>query len=161
MIFVTVGTQIPFDRLVKTVDTWATQRGRMDVFFQVGRGGYVPQSGKSIELLESKEFRERLGAADLVISHAGMGTILSVIELQKPLIVLPRLTHLGEVRNDHQKATIERLSPMGLFQAAEDENHLLQMLDAADKVKAPNLAPTERLLQLIARIRGFLESQAQ
>ena len=36
MIFVTVGTQLAFDRMIKAVDEWAGARGRTDVFAQVG-----------------------------------------------------------------------------------------------------------------------------
>src|SRR3954470_10768842 len=36
VIFATVGTQLPFDRLVGAVDRWAATRGDRDVFAQVG-----------------------------------------------------------------------------------------------------------------------------
>ena len=40
MILVTVGSQLPFDRLVRAVETWARAAGRTDVVFQVGDGGH-------------------------------------------------------------------------------------------------------------------------
>lgn len=36
MIFVTVGTQVQFDRLIRTVDEWAGARARSDIFAQIG-----------------------------------------------------------------------------------------------------------------------------
>ena len=38
MIFVTVGTDSPFDRLMQVVDEWAAASGRTDVFAQIGEG---------------------------------------------------------------------------------------------------------------------------
>ncbi|MGO7205561.1 glucuronosyltransferase, partial [Rhizobium ruizarguesonis] len=43
MILVTVGTQLPFDRLVKAVDTFATELSK-PVLAQIGRGSYTPQN---------------------------------------------------------------------------------------------------------------------
>ena len=43
MILVTVGTQGPFDRLVKTVDQWAQQHPEWPCFAQIGPSEYDPQ----------------------------------------------------------------------------------------------------------------------
>ena len=41
--------------------------------------------------LEKAAFDERLGQADRIISHAGMGTIAMALESRKPVLVMPRL----------------------------------------------------------------------
>ncbi len=46
MIFLTVGTQLPFDRLVAAVDAWAARQPGQEVFGQIsdpGPAGYRPK----------------------------------------------------------------------------------------------------------------------
>ena len=43
MIFVTIGSMFPFDRLIRVMDDWTARSGRKDVLAQIGNGGYVPQ----------------------------------------------------------------------------------------------------------------------
>ena len=42
MIFATVGTQLPFDRLIVALDQWAASSPDVEVFAQIGRGEYRP-----------------------------------------------------------------------------------------------------------------------
>jgi len=41
--FATVGSQEPFDRLIRAVDEWAVLHGRSDVFAQIGDSTYCPE----------------------------------------------------------------------------------------------------------------------
>ena len=124
MIFVTVGFQMPFDRLIRAVDEWAGATARRDVFAQTGDGEYRVRHIEAAPWLEPPAFRERLEQADAIVSHAGMGTILLALELGKPLLVLPRRAHLGETRSDHQVATAHELVARGWLLAAQDESEL-------------------------------------
>jgi hypothetical protein len=57
-IFVTVGAQIPFDRLIVAVDAWAAGRSTVDsLFAQVGEKGVRPAHMAFAELLELPEFK--------------------------------------------------------------------------------------------------------
>lgn len=135
MIFVTVGTQLSFDRLVKSVEEWALKNNYTDIVFQVGKHGYHPRLGKSVEFFTGKESDEYFRKASIVISHAGMGTILSCLSEGKPLVVMPRLYSLSEHRNDHQLATYMKLKNLnGLF-AADDELMLRDAINAALETK--------------------------
>ena len=79
MIFVTVGTDMPFDRMMKIIDRWAGETGRKDVFAQIGEGGWQPLHIPFVEFLEPAEFKKRFTESTLIIGHAGMGTILSAL----------------------------------------------------------------------------------
>ena len=74
MIFVTVGTDKPFDRMMKVVDRWAGETGRKDVFAQIGEGGWEPRHVPYVNFLEPVEFKDRFARARLIIGHAGMGS---------------------------------------------------------------------------------------
>ena len=135
MIFVTVGTDGPFDRLVAAVDRWAGETGRTDVIAQIGRSKLQARFMKSHEFLDPPQFAEHFAAAEFVIAHAGMGTILSALRYEKPLVVMPRRAALGEQRNDHQLATARRLMEMGKVTVAFDEAALLQHLQHAHELQ--------------------------
>ena len=64
MIFVTVGHQMPFDRLISAVDKWAAERGRDDVFAQIGETELRPRHIRWAAKVDPGEFRERVEAAD-------------------------------------------------------------------------------------------------
>jgi UDP-N-acetylglucosamine transferase subunit ALG13 len=107
VIFVTVGSSEPFDRLVRAVDEWAGLRGRSDVFAQIGHSDYQPKHIQCSKFLDPSEFRTRFNNAQFVVAHAGMGSIITALEIGKPIVVMPRRAHLGETRSDHQVATVD------------------------------------------------------
>lgn len=133
MIFLTVGTQDPFDRLVRAVDQWASERACGDrVFGQVAEGGgYLPSSFDWVPRLVPSAYTDRCRGAELIISHAGMGSIITAMRLGKPIVIMPRREHLGEQRNDHQWATARRFADRpGIF-SAMTEVELAGILDDA------------------------------
>ena len=105
MIFVTVGTQLTFDRLIRAVDAWAEANPGQEVFAQINEGGYQPRHIAFAAHVDPLTFSRRFAEATVVVAHAGMGTIIPALEAGKPLLLLPRLAALGEHRNDHQVGT--------------------------------------------------------
>jgi len=136
MIFVTTGTALPFDRMVKIVDAWAHQRGRNDVFAQIGMGAWEPKHLPFANLLQPSEFVERIRTATVVISHAGIGTILSALHYEKPILIIPKLASLGEHRNEHQTATAQRMMELGNVNVAFDDDELRHRLDHLDELQS-------------------------
>lgn len=125
MIFLTVGTQFPFDRLVRAVDDLAG-RGSIgqEVFGQIGEGGYQPVHFNSVPRLDKVQFDRCLQSASALIGHAGTGTVTLALDRQKPLLVMPRLQRYGEVVNDHQLAFARRFASLGLILMALDSTEL-------------------------------------
>jgi exopolysaccharide biosynthesis glucuronosyltransferase PssE len=139
-IFVTVGTELPFDRLIRVVDEWAGARGRSaDVFAQTGESTYTPEHIASAPSLDATTFRRLFDHADLIVAHAGMGTILGALERARPLVVVPRRAEFGEHRNDHQLATTAQLGRLGLINTVLDEHELSAHLD--DPASVPRHGP--------------------
>lgn len=156
MIFVTVGAQMPFDRLVRAVDEWAGRTGRDDVFAQIGDTDLVPKHLKWSRLLAPSEFRARLESADLIVSHAGMGTILTALVHDKPILVLPRRGDLRETRNDHQVATAQRLGGRGRIAVALDEAELSARLEDAHELRSSGQIRRWASEELLSTIREFI-----
>jgi len=108
LILVTVGTQLPFDRLIRIVDALAAQSEEPFVA-QIGDGEYIPLHMEWHRFIEPVPFDRLLADTRLIISHAGIGTVLNARKVGKPVILFPRQAELGEHRNDHQRATIGSL----------------------------------------------------
>lgn len=131
MIFITVGSSLPFDRLIQTVDEVAADgvlAGQL--FAQIGSGNYMPKNFASERYLDRPRYAQVVETADAIISHAGIGTISMALQMRKPIAVMPRLKSLGELVDDHQRATATKFEAMG---------HVLSFLDAADLRR---IAPT-------------------
>jgi UDP-N-acetylglucosamine transferase subunit ALG13 len=158
VIFVTVGTDGPFDRLVHAVDQWAGQVGRKDVFAQIGKSSLRPRHIEYVDVLEPQEFRRRFALASVVISHAGMGTILSALQFGKPLLVMPRRAALDEQRNDHQLATARHLRNLGRIAVASDDTELRDRLGQLDELVVREPIGAYAQPELIAAIGEFIHS---
>lgn len=155
MIFVTVGTELPFDRMVRMVDAWAAKTGRSDVYAQIGTGHYIPKAGVHARFLDPEAFTKCLERSKVIVSHAGTGSILSALAHSKPLIVIPRMASLGEHRNDHQLATARHLATVARVNVAWDESELFEQLDGVDGVRTGSTIAPFASASLIAAIRDF------
>ncbi|UXA14947.1 hypothetical protein KXD97_15040 [Mycobacterium sp. SMC-8] len=162
MIFLTVGSELPFDRLVAATDHWCEARQRHDVFGQIadpGADGYRPANFQWSPFLSPQDYEQRCKEADLIIGHAGMGSIITAMTYMKPIVIMPRRLANKETRNDHQVATAERLGVRNGVFVARDEFELPIVLDAAlsDDVAHKRQEPLGPYAEpsLIAAIRSF------
>ena len=160
MIFVTVGTQGQFDRLIRAVDEWAGGCGRTDVFAQIGPSDFCPKHIPTKQFIDPAEFRCHVELANLVIAHAGMGSIITALELGKPIMVMPRRASLGEHRNDHQVATAKRFAEQGRIMVAFNEKELVDKLDQLKSFGDTAALGEKASPHLIATIRTFIETVA-
>ena len=158
MIFATVGTQGQFDRLIRTIDEWAGAHRRDDVFAQTGPSDYRAEHIRTERFIDPTEFRTRVEAAGLVISHAGMGSIITALELGKRIIVMPRRASLGEHRNEHQLATAKRFAEQGRIMVALTEQELVDKLDLVQVLDETERLSAQASPGLISAIRTFIET---
>jgi UDP-N-acetylglucosamine transferase subunit ALG13 len=127
MIFVTIGTQLPFDRFIKIIDEMAPVIGE-EIVAQVNKCNFEPKHIKTVSFLPPDEFNQLFGKARLIVSHAGMGTILSAMQQGKPIIIFPRIAALGEHRNEHQLATARKFKELGTVYVAMNDEELKMLL---------------------------------
>ena len=162
MIFVSTGSMMPFDRLIRAMDDWAATHPATQVFFQIGKGAYEPRHGAFVRLMPVAAYREKLAAATLFVAHAGMGSIISAIEAGKPLVMLPRRRDLGEHNTDHQlatAATIGQRDGLHVAAAADDLGPLLDTLLVGGRAAPAPIAPFASA-EMIARVRAFVVGAA-
>ena len=165
MIFATVGTQLPFDRLLLGLESWAERNAGIPVLAQIGETGRRFRHIETVGQLAQADFRAKFEAARLVVAHAGMGTILSAAEIGRPLILMPRRAKFGEHRNDHQQDTAREMARLSNVTVVEDGEALHAALDLAlaRGFATPRLAAGgggETLAPLLDEIRDFVWSGA-
>lgn len=98
MIFATCGTSpVPFERMMNAVTTLPAT----DLFVQHGPAE-PPACACAYPYLPFDALVEMMGAADVVVSHAGVGSILCAIEAGHTPVVFPRLRRYSEAVDDHQ-----------------------------------------------------------
>ena len=163
MIFLTVGTQFPFDRLVKSVDQ--AFDGRLineEIFAQIGETSYKPLNFESVVSLEKNLFDKRLREASSVIGHAGMGTITMALKNHKPLLVMPRLKRYREHVNDHQVATARKFEELGhILVAYETEELPVKIEELKTFVPRKREAQPHAVAERIARFLNDLANNGK
>ena len=157
MIFLTVGTLFPFDRLVRAVDS-AVGKGLIkdEVFAQIGCDSFKPKNMGYVELLDKNTFDKKVNKATHLISHAGIGTITMALDFNKPILVMPRRKHLKEHVNDHQVATARKFEELGHVLVAYKTEELLERIE-----HLRNFIPSKRKAQpeaVAERIANFLRA---
>lgn len=134
MIFITVGTQLSFERLISTVDNFFLDKPCDDVFAQIGPSDAPPKNIKSSQFISPKEAEEYFKSADLIIAHAGMGSVLTALKYKKPILIMPRKESLFEHRNNHQMATAKWLQNLSGVFVAWDEVELACLLGKKEQL---------------------------
>lgn len=132
MIFVTVGSHEPFDRLIAATDRLSKAHPGIKFYGQItARARYFPTDFPHTAELKAEDYDDACQRANCLVAHAGMGSIITALEHRKPIVILPRRVHLGETRNDHQFDTALKFrGKPGVF-VAETETDLPAALDAA------------------------------
>lgn len=162
MIFLTVGSQLPFDRLVAAMDAWAAANPGAEIFGQtceLGPENHVPRHFDHAPRLDAAAFEAALDRARLVVAHAGTGSLIDALTRARPILVMPRRAALGETRNDHQLATAARFAARPGVHVAEDAAALgpaLDRLAGPGAGEAPPALGAEAEPRLVAAIRAVL-----
>ncbi|MDB5525900.1 MAG: glycosyltransferase family 28 protein [Rhizobium sp.] len=160
MILVTVGTQLPFERLIQAIDEFATKLPE-PVFAQIGRSSYRPKNIEFCETMVPRLFETKFQQASRIVSHAGTGSVLTAKRYGKPIILFPRRADAGEHRNDHQLATCEQLEGRpGIFVAYDIPR--LEHLLSNDLPPVPQKAadePEDPYQELVNGLANFIDSK--
>ena len=157
MILVTVGTQIPFDRLMHSVEKWLDKsENNFDVVAQVGASDYLSDKFETFKSVEPDQFERYIEECDFIISHAGMGSILTALRVKKPIIIFPRQAKLGEHRNDHQLATARAFSNIDGVYVALSEGELFSILDSNSEFSSGILNDSDEYIKLLSNVSCLL-----
>jgi len=129
-IFVTVGFEtFPFDRLLQAIHKGLQRRLiRGEVSIQIGHSRCEVPAHESYRFLGFDELVVRIKEADIVISHAGVGTTLLCLTLGKTPILFPRQSRFHEHVDDHQIQFARKMESQGKALVAYDEDDLFDKI---------------------------------
>lgn len=156
MILVTVGLQLGFDRLIEAMDRLAPSLG-VPVIAQTGKGRYVPLNMEAHETIAPASFEALVEKSELIVSHAGIGSILTAARLSKPIVLVPRRADLNEHRNDHQMATVRKLGGRSGILIASDESELPERIAQARALGESPFLQSPSAQQLNEALARFIE----
>jgi len=128
VIFATVGsTQIPFERFIRALETLPGDQ------LLVQHGPVPPPAGaaRANAFMQFPEMIESMEAADVVVCHAGAGSILCALRAGHTPVVVPRLKRYQETVDDHQVEFSRALAAEGKVIAVEDLDRLSEAVKAA------------------------------
>jgi beta-1,4-N-acetylglucosaminyltransferase len=150
MIYVTLGTMfLGFDRLVEAVDAIASETGEQ-VILQLGKSSRYPSHCEWFEFLPREECLDIQRHARVIVGHAGIGTAIDALSVQRPFIVVPRLKRFNEHMNDHQLEIAEAVQRRGWGKMVLDMRDLSEACANPPEVPkgyAPNRDPLIRAVK--------------
>ena len=128
MIFVILGTQDKkftrlLDAIQKKIDEGKISK-KEKIIVQAGCTRYKSKNMQIIDYMPLREFEDYVDKADIIICHAGVGTILTALKKGKKIIAAARLKKYGEHVNDHQKDIEKKFNDSGLLIGIDDVNDL-------------------------------------
>lgn len=158
MIFASVGSMLPFERLVRAVDDWASAHPDQDVFIQIGDTEYEPRHVPFARMITMTEYRQRVRECDLFVAHVGMGSMLQALEDRKQALLLPRHQEWGEHTTDHQIHTAQRfghLAGLRIVDTVEDLHRQMSVL-LEEPLAVGEAISSQASPALLAGVRNFL-----
>lgn len=129
MILVLCGTQKQdFTRMIKLVE----QVSKLEkVVVQAGHNQYESNSMEIFSFVSNDKIQKLYEEADLIVTHAGAGSMLQAIQNHKKIIAVPRLEKYGEHVNDHQIELAQKFESLGYLIAYQDGEDFTQVYQRA------------------------------
>lgn len=153
-VLVTIGSMVEkkFTRLFRILDELCDE-GILDgtqVTAQVGFDNYQTTKYKCFDMIADGDFKKLIGASDLVIAHAGTGTVISSIRQGKKVIIFPRMVEYDEHYDDHQLELAELFTKQGYVLQARNKEELTKCIQELDRfTPVPFVSNNERMNKLV------------
>ena len=155
MILVTLGTQDKtYVRLLEKINQLIDQGLIKDkVVVQAGFTKYSSDNMEIFDLIPQDEFNNLMSKADLVITHGGVGNIISALEKNKKVIAVPRLAKYGEHIIDHQTQIIAKFNDLGYIIGLQDVDELDRAIKEVKKFNPQKFVhDNSKMLSLVSKL---------
>lgn len=146
MILVTLGTQKQdFSRLLKYIED---SKIKDEIIVQAGLTKFESKKMKILDFINYNEMNDLIDKADLIITHAGTGSILTPLKKDKKVIACARLSKYSEHVDDHQLQIVEVFRDEGYLLELNENNKLDDLYKEIKKFKPKKyISNTENFLK--------------
>lgn len=162
MIFVTVGTQkFQLNRLLSNIDELVKSKSITEtIFAQVGHSDYRPKYYEFTTFMAKEEFETKIDQCNLLITHCGIGTILSGMKKNKPILVYPRLDKYKEHVDNHQLEIAKAFSELNyIVVCKEDDDLKTKIADCKNFQFSSYISQREKMIRIIDDFLHATESK--
>ncbi len=152
MILVTLGTQDKsFKRLLEAIDKQVELGNIKDkIVVQAGCTKYESKNMEIFDLIPMEKFDDLIKSCDLLITHGGVGSIITGLKNDKKVIAAARLEKYKEHTNDHQLQIIENFSNDGYILGLDNFDELDKVLEKIKKFKPKKyISNTDKMIKII------------
>ncbi len=159
MIFIVLGTQkFQLNRLLKLIDDYISRDIiKEPVFAQIGNSTYEPENYQYVRFMSKEEFDATVKRSDLLITHSGVGSIITALKADKAVVVYPRLKKYKEHVDDHQLDIARAFEKKNYLVCCYENDELSDKLELARKTTFNKyVSQRENVVDLIL---GYIENE--
>lgn len=153
MVLVLLGTQQnEFNRLLKKIEELIEDGTiKEEVMVQAGVTKFESKYMKQFDLIPKNEIEDLKKQASYIITHGGVGSIVSCIKMGKKVIAVPRLAKYGEHVNDHQIQIVENMQQKGYIEGVIDIKELKEAIQKIDGFTPKKYeSNTEKMINIVS-----------
>lgn len=151
MVFVLLGTQKQqFTRLLDIVEN-SDELKSQKIIAQIGHTEYTSERMKTFKFMDKDEISKLMKEADLIICHAGVGTMFEGLNNSKKVIAVPRYAKYKEHVDDHQLEICEALEKEGYIMVCRESDNLDDIIKAMDKKVLKKYVSNENYLEILRK----------
>ena len=157
MILITLGTQDKeFKRILFDVEKEIKNGNIKDeVIVQAGHTSFKSKYMKIIDFIEVDKFNDFIKKCDILITHGGVGSIITGLNNNKKVIAVPRLKKYGEHTNDHQLQIVENFTKKGYILAYNESDRLIDILKKLKSFKPQKYESNKKNMQNL--IKNYID----
>ena len=159
MILVMLGTQKnSFHRLLQEIQK-CIDKGIINdkVIVQAGSTKFESKDMEIFNLMSNTKLKKLVKEADLVITHGGVGSIVTALKEGKKVIAVPRYHEYGEHVNDHQLQIVQTFDGQGFIKGAVTVKDLPKLLKKIEKFTPKEfVSNTDNIVNMI---ESFIDSK--
>lgn len=164
MTFIIVGgvAEFDFSRILRITDQLCDE-GVLDgktTKAQIGHCSYQPKNYESYRFVDGEKFHKDIEEANLIITHGGVGTLVSALKLGKKVIVFPRLSIYNEHLDNHQLDICKAFSEKRYCMMATNKEELKECIKRANEF-IPNSFVTDnsKMTEILMKYIGSLQEK--
>ena len=133
MILVTLGTQK--EQFTRLLDYIEESNIKDEIIVQAGHTKYESKKMKIFDFIPYEKMNEYIDKADLIITHAGTGSVLMPLKKNKKVIVCARDMKYDEHVDNHQQELVEVFASEGYVLELNEETKLDDLVKKIKKFK--------------------------